>query len=219
LRISWKGSVVRRGLHSWDAVNLRYLIYLSNKHEIDPYDLLNGFVEAEKKNTVTCGPLKIVLRERAKNHAIFLLTRESKIVAQMGMKSEVWENPSETKRLYSFLLDRSPPFKKPEKPPSSIKELRKGMKNVDLKVKVAEKSEVMLRYSRYNSSPVLLCVATVTDFSGSIRLPLWDDQIDVVSVGDEIEIKNASVKTFQGLLQIIPTRKRGELVVVEPSAR
>ncbi len=88
------------------------------------------------------------------------------------------------------------------------------MKNVDLKVKVAEKSEVKRRYSRYNGSPLLLCVATVTDSSGSIRLPLWNDQIESISVGDVIEIKNASVKTFQGQLQITPTKKKGELVIV-----
>ena len=133
MRTSWTRSVGRRGLQSWDVVNLRYLIYLSSKHGINPHDLLNGFIEAEKKNTVTCGPLKIMLRERTQNHAIFLLTRESNIVAQMRMKREVWENPDKAKSIYSFLLDRSPPIKKSEKPLSSIRELRKGMKNVDLK--------------------------------------------------------------------------------------
>ncbi len=87
------------------------------------------------------------------------------------------------------------------------------MKNVNLRVKVTEKSEIMLRHSRYNGNSVNLCVATVTDLSGSIRLPLWNEQIDSVSVGDEIDVRNAHVNMFQGMLQIVPNRKRGELII------
>jgi len=197
--------------------SLGYLVYLSNKHDINPYELLNSFIEAEKKSTVTCGSLKIMLRNRAADHAVFLLTRESKIVAQMRLRSEVWQNLAKTKSLYSVLVKNAQPFKGPDKPPSSIKELRRGMKNVNLRVKVTGKSEVVLKYSRDNGHPIRLCVATVTDPSGSIRLPLWNDQIEEFSVGDEIEVKNAYVKTFRGLLYLIPARKKGELIIVKPS--
>jgi hypothetical protein len=57
----------------------------------------------------------------------------------------------------------------------------------------------------------------VADYSGSIRLPLWNEQINAVSVGDEIDIKNAHITMFQDLLQIVPSRKEGGLIIVEPS--
>jgi hypothetical protein len=177
---------------------------------------LNGFFEAEKGNTVRCGSLKIVLRERAENHSIFLLTKESEIVAQMSMESLLWENPIKTKRLYSILVDCAQPFRRQDEPPSSIIELRNGMKNVNLRVKVTEKPEIMLRHSRYNGDPLRLCVVMVADSSGSISLPLWNGQIDAVSMGDEIDIKNAHVDMYQGLLQVVPTRKEGGLIIVEP---
>ena len=222
MRKPWLRASLKRGRPAGsgnlrDIGSLEYLIYLSNKHDVDPYELLNDFFKLEEKNTVTCGPLKIVLRKKAKGHAVFLLTRESEIIAQMRFRIELWEDPAKTKRLYSMLIDHAQPFIKPVMLPSSIKELQNGMKNVDLRVKITGKSEVQRVYSRFTGKPFLFCAATVTDPSGSIRLPLWNDQIDSFSVGDEIEIKSASVKTFRGLLQIVPNRKKGELIIAEAS--
>jgi len=217
LRKSWKRLVDLRGFHLCDVGILKYLIYLSGKHGVDPFKLLNSFFEAEKKKAFTCGPLKIVLRERAENHAIFLLKRGSEIVAQMRFRSELWKNPAKPRRLYSILVDRFQSFKQLHEPPSSIRELWKGMKNVDLRVKVTGKSEETRMTSRYDGRPLRFCLATVSDASGSIRLPLWNDQIDSVSVGDEVELKKAYVKAFQGVLQIVPSRKKGELIIIKPS--
>ncbi len=222
MRKPWLREPLKRGRPAGsgnlrDIGSLEYLIYLSNKHDIDPYELLNIFFKVEEKNTVTCGPLKIVLRKKAKDHAVFLLTRESEIIAQMKFRIELWEEPAKTKRLYSMLIDHAQPLIKPVMSPSSIIELQKGMKNVDLRVKVTGKSEVQRMYSRYNGKPLRLCVATVTDPSGSIRLPLWNDQINSISVGDDIEVKNASVKMFRGLLQIVPKRKKDGLIIAEHS--
>jgi len=216
LRRSWKRSVDQRGLHSCDAGTLEYLTYLSGKHDVDPHELLNSFFKLEKKKAVTCGPLKITMRVRAENHAIFLLKKGSEIVAQMRFRSELWKNPDKTRHLYSILVDRFQSFERLYEPPSSIRELRKGMKNVDLRFKVTGKSEVTRRYSRYDGRPLRFCLATVSDVSGSIRLPLWNDQIDSVSVGDEIELKKAYIKAFQGVLQIVPNRRKGELNITKP---
>jgi len=216
LRASYKRSFDRRGCKSGDDGILRYIIYLSIKHDIDPDELLDSFFEAEKKNIVICGPLKIVLRERTEDYVVFLVTRDLKLVAQMRFKSGLWEYPVKTKHLFSELVVHAQPLKS-FKQPSSIIELQKGMKNVNLRVKVSEKSEVLQRYSRYTGDSLLLCVVMVTDSSGSIRLPLWNDQINAVSIGDEIDIKNAHVKMYKGLLQIVPTRKEGGLTIVNPS--
>jgi hypothetical protein len=178
---------------------------------------LKSFVKAEKINTAKCGPLKMVVTTRGIDYATFLVTRDEKLIAQIKMNSELWETPEKVNHHYSELVDIAKPLRKLYTPPSSINEMQKGMKNVYLKAKVTGKSEVMLRYSRHDHNPLSLCVATITDFSGSIRLPLWNEQIDSLCIGDEIEITNASIKAFQGLLQIIPNRKKGKLVIVEHS--
>lgn len=215
MRGSWKRSFDLRGLKSWEPERLEYLIYLSIMNRVDPVDLLEGLFDAEKRGSIICGPLKILVRERANDHTIFLLTKDTQIVAQMSIKSIIWENPAKTRRLYSRLVDDIQQRKKMYLPPSTIIELQRGMKNIHLRVKVTEKSETMIRYSRYNGTPVNLCVAKVTDVSGSIRLPLWNDQINEVSIGDEIDIKNAHVNAFQGLLQIEPSRKLGEIAIIK----
>ena len=216
MRGSWKKAFERRGSQSWDEERLEHLINISHKHDIDPYELLKSFFEAEKRNTASCGSLKIVLRERVDDHAIFLLTREAGIVSQVSMKNMLWENPIKTRSVYSKLVDYTQHSKKVHAPPSSITQLQKGMKKVNLRVKVTEKPETVLRYSRYNGNRVSLCVATVADYSGSIRLPLWNEQINAVSVGDEIDIKNAHITMFQGLLQIVSSRKKDGLIIVDP---
>ncbi len=217
MRVSWKKALERRGSRSWDEERLEHLVNISHRHDIDPHELLKSFFEAKKRNAARCGSLKIVLRKITKDHAIFLLTRETEIVSQVIMKNMLWENPVKTKRVYSKLVDYIQNFKKVHALPSSIIELQKGMKKVNLRVKVTEKPEIMLKHSRYDGNHLSLCVAIVADYSGSIRLPLWNEQINTVSVGDEIDIKNAHITMFQGLLQIVPSRKKGGLIIVEPS--
>ncbi len=47
-----------------------------------------------------------------------------------------------------------------------------------------------------------VATATISDDSGQIEMSLWDDQIDRVSVGDEIEIENGYVTEFRGKAQL-----------------
>lgn len=103
--VSRKTLFCRVDWRSWDAGTLRYLTYLASKHDIYPYKFLRAFVEAERKGTAVCGPLKITLRRRARDYAIFLLTRESKIVGQIRM-SGTWKGPTRIGSLYSRRIDR-----------------------------------------------------------------------------------------------------------------
>jgi hypothetical protein len=89
------------------------------------------------------------------------------------------------------------------------------MRNVNLKGKVTGRSEVLLRYSQDTVHVVRGCVATVSDPSGSVRLPLWNNQVGAVSVGNEIEVRDVAIVTFRGLLHIIPARERSELIIVK----
>ncbi|MBI3413244.1 MAG: hypothetical protein HY051_04145 [Candidatus Aenigmarchaeota archaeon] len=94
----------------------------------------------------------------------------------------------------------------------NISELASGMKDVSLTAKVAEKNEpreVQTRFGRRLVADVM-----VKDKTGSIKLSLWEKQIDAVKEGDEVEIAGAYVTEWRGSLQLsIP--KTGKLTVVD----
>jgi ssDNA-binding replication factor A large subunit len=56
--------------------------------------------------------------------------------------------------------------------------------------------------------------ASIADETGTIQLPLWNQQIDTVSVGDTIQVEKARVVTFRGERQLRVGRG-GKLSVVE----
>jgi len=75
------------------------------------------------------------------------------------------------------------------------------MREVTVNARVKEiqpRKTVITRYGWYATvSNVLLA-----DETGSIRLSLWNGQIDEVSVGDAVSIGRASVTRFSGELQL-----------------
>ncbi len=93
----------------------------------------------------------------------------------------------------------------------NISELSVGMKEVALNAKVSEKSEpreVQTRFGRRLVADVM-----VKDKTGSIKLSLWEKQIDAVKEGDEIEIAGAYVTEWRGSLQLsVP--KTGKVTVI-----
>ncbi len=96
-----------------------------------------------------------------------------------------------------------------------IKELRAGASNVDLRAEVVQKEDPREVVTKYGKR---LSVANITlkDETGTIAMSLWDDDIEKVSVGDTVEIKNAYVNEFRGNPQI-STGKFGKIEVVGKS--
>jgi replication factor A1 len=88
-----------------------------------------------------------------------------------------------------------------------------GLKHVSLKAKVTAKSEVRAVESR-NGSPLVVCVATLSDGTGEIRLPLWNKQIDSVKKNDMVMIRDAAVKNFRGEMQLSLPWKTGTISAV-----
>ena len=95
-----------------------------------------------------------------------------------------------------------------------IADLQYGLKHVNLKAKVTEKSEVRAVESR-NGSPLAVCIATLSDGTGEIRLPLWNRQIDAISKNDTVVVKDATVKNFRGEMQLSLPWKTGIILPVE----
>lgn len=92
-----------------------------------------------------------------------------------------------------------------------IKDISRGMNNISLTAKVVDKSETRNVKTKYG----LRRVASVTleDETGRIKLTLWEDKIDIVNIGDTVQVKGAFVTEFRGSLQLnIP--RTGALIVL-----
>lgn len=83
-----------------------------------------------------------------------------------------------------------------------IKELRNGMKHVNVEAKVVDKSEPREVISRYRDTTHTVANAVIADETGSIKLTLWNDQIGQVAVNDQVKIENGYVTSFRGELQL-----------------
>jgi replication factor A1 len=89
------------------------------------------------------------------------------------------------------------------------------MKKIHLKAKVLDIPEPNIVYTRFGSSA---CVSNIliSDKTGSIRMSLWNKQINNISKGDIIELENGSVVSYKDQLQLRMGRK-GCLNVIKGS--
>jgi len=84
----------------------------------------------------------------------------------------------------------------------AIKDLQDGMKRVNVEAKVVEKGDPREVRSRFRDETYKIVDAVVADESGSIKLTLWNEQIDQVNVGDNIKIENGYVTSFKSEKQL-----------------
>jgi len=71
-----------------------------------------------------------------------------------------------------------------------ISELEDGRKNVSIAVRVDEKNEPRQVNSRYKDETYTVADVVVSDETGTIKLTLWNEQIDQVEVGNTVKIDN-----------------------------
>ena len=93
-----------------------------------------------------------------------------------------------------------------------IKDLRNGMKRVAVEAKVVEKSEPREVQSRFKNETYNVANAIISDETGSIKLTLWNEQIEQVNVDDKIRVENGYVTSFRGEVQL-NIGKYGKLTV------
>jgi ssDNA-binding replication factor A large subunit len=94
-----------------------------------------------------------------------------------------------------------------------IGDLKSGMKRIDLKARILEIPRPRSVITRFGGF-AMVTNASIADETGIIQLPLWNKQIDTVSVGDTIRVENARVVTFRGERQLRVGRG-GQLSVIE----
>jgi len=83
-----------------------------------------------------------------------------------------------------------------------INELRNGMKHVNVKGKVVEKSQTYEVLARFSDMVHKVATAVIADETGTIKLTLWNDQIGLVNVNDLVKVENGYVTSFRGELQL-----------------
>ena len=176
-----------------------YLAFLSIKYEVNPEKFLHALRSAKEYKKSRCGKLLIQCRGKTKNKFIFLIKRQSEVIAQFPIDEEFLLNRSnqlgnfsETDRIRRYLSKKARTATA-----NSIKDLRIGMNHVNLKAKileVAEPKHVVTRYGNHAS----VAKALIADETGTIKLCLWNGQIASVSAGDTVQIENAQVSTFRG---------------------
>ncbi|MCW3986557.1 MAG: OB-fold nucleic acid binding domain-containing protein [Candidatus Bathyarchaeota archaeon] len=94
-----------------------------------------------------------------------------------------------------------------------IKDLRNGLKRVDVEAKVLEKTATREVTSRYKNETLRVATAIISDDTGQIKLTLWNDQIEEVNENDTVKIENGYVTSFRGEIQL-NVGKYGQLTVM-----
>lgn len=210
-----------RGSHhpSFVARILEYLVELATKHGINTTEFFNAIVHAWDNGKATCRGLTIQCRIKKKDRAIFLITKGYRVVAQFPIPEHILKETNPLKG-FDYVRERvSHAFKVKERKSVEsgqdirIKDLKAGMKRINLEARVIEISEPKLVLTRFNDY-VIFANATLDDETSTIKLTLWNGRINMVSINDKVKIENANVIVFRGERQLRIGRN-GTLKVVE----
>jgi replication factor A1 len=180
-----------------------YLAFLSVKYGVAPDKFFQALVSTKEHQKAECGDLSIEYRCMVGNGRIILMKEGSNVVAQLRVSEDFLlekGNPlkkfMDTDRIRKFVAKKSNAFQT-----SFIRDLRVGMRHVNLNAKVLEIPEPTCVYTRFGNNAVV-ANALIGDATGTIKLCLWNDQIGCVSVGDNIQIRNARALAFKGEKQL-----------------
>ncbi len=177
------------------------IVLIALKHELDPLLLADAILEAYAKGTQHLGALEITHRKENKDRNMFLLTENGKTVSQFPIGMDLLLNP---RSLKSFVANTSIPDhfrKKSLGQLRNIEELRFGMKRINVGARIVEIPPKRLVTTEYGSQ-LFVSNATVADDTGTIRLSLWNDEIEKFHVGDQVHIENCYVSSFGGRQQL-----------------
>ncbi len=200
-----------------DMTRLFYLIRVSKKYGLDTHEFLMCFPRAWAHEKSSHNSMSIQLRQRTEDSGVFLVTKDQEVIAQVHLNHTLLKYlPEVDPASFPFIV--STPAARTERSETTdvqIKDIGAGVKWVNLIAKVVGKSNTRNVFSRFGES-LALSIATISDGSGSLRLPLWNAQIDRVVIGDTVQIENGRVRTFRGELQVSVGRN-GKLGVTNTS--
>jgi replication factor A1 len=186
----------------FDVVSLAYLVRVSKKYEIDTSRLIECVHDAWLRGESSFDDVSIIRRKMVGEDGIYLITQGKKILAQLRLTSRLLEYLGRID-IADLQLENYPVIKQKrlEAEDLEIKDLNSETGRFNLEAMVTEKSTPRIIFSRLGKE-LLLSTVTIEDESGAIKLPLWNDQINMISVGDKVHIENARLKRFRGELQV-----------------
>ena len=180
------------------------MVLIASKHDLQPEQLVDAFVEALENKKSYYGNLKITCRTVNRDSASFLITKEGEVVWQASVNLEMITNPDAKVYIKSIPI----PTKKTVNVNRKVKigELEVGMKGIEVTAEVTEIPPARLVNTKWGTQ-ALVSNAKIADETGTIRLGLWNNQIKTFHVGDVVEIKNCSVSRFRDEPQLRIARK------------
>jgi replication factor A1 len=192
-----------------------YLAFISVKYEVDPDKFFLALIMAAENQKATSGNLTIECRGKTEDKAMFLISKDSKVVAQFSVLKEFLMEQGSPIRSYmdTNMVRRFLARKNMRSFMLPIRDLRIGMRQVSLRAKVLEIPKSKLVYTRYGNY-ASVTNALIADETGTIRLCLWNEQISSISTGDTIQLENARTSMFRGQRQLC-IGKNGSLSSIE----
>jgi replication factor A1 len=202
-------------MHSYkDRRILEYLARIATVHEVDAIGFFDCIVEAWNHKESECKQLAIRCREKTNDSAIFLFTNVQKVVGQFSIPTTILQGNNQLEGYMKTMQPRrASSLKSCEGANPRIKDLKAGMKRINLKARVLAIPKSKMVYTRWGDI-AYVSNALIADETGSIRISLWNHQINIVSEGDEIDVKNGKVAKFMGERQLRLGR-HGSLGVIE----
>ena len=191
------------------------LAFIATQHEIYPTELFQTLIDAKEQGKAVVADLNVEYRGNVTNQAIFLITKDNKVVAQFRVPDETlartdvsFDQSMDSNRVRKEIARQNPA-------PSHLKieSLRVGMKKINVTAEVLQTSEPAKVHTQFRDNAVV-SNAIIGDETGKMLLCLWDQQIDSVHTGDIIEISNAHVAMFKGEKQL-RLGKNGAITILE----
>lgn len=189
------------------------IILIAGKYDLDPELLIDALVEAWSYETSHLRNLKITCREVNQDSATFLVTEGEKAVFQFPITLEILNKPEYLKDQVQYFPPPHRAQRKLEGNQRKIDQLSYGMRGVDVKVKIIEIPPALHVQTRFGNTAHVSNVK-VADETGSIRLTLWNDQINKIHVGDTVEIKNCYIAKYRKERRLRIGRK-GTLTIID----
>ncbi|MCW4045176.1 MAG: hypothetical protein NWE94_06640 [Candidatus Bathyarchaeota archaeon] len=180
-----------------------YLAFFSVKYSVDSDSFFQTLSSIKEHQKASCGDLSVECRGKIADERIFLITDASGVVAQLRIpESFLFEKNNPLRKFMNSDRIRKYTLRKNSALQSSvIKDLQVGARHVNLDARVLEIPEPSCVYTRFGNNAVVTN-ALIGDATGTIKLCLWNDQIDCVSVGDIVQIRNARAFAFKGETQL-----------------
>jgi replication factor A1 len=198
-----------------DMTRLWYLIGVSKKYGLDTRRFLMCFPHAWTHEKSSHNGVSIQLRQKIEDNGVFLVAQDHKLIAQLHLSQKLLKYLPEVDPACFPFIESTPAGRMEtlETSDLQIKDIDARVRCVNLKAKIVGKSIPRYVFSRFGDA-LTLSTATISDGTGSMRMTLWNAEIDRVSIGDTVQIENGRVRTFRGELQV-SLGKKGRLQVVE----